>query len=476
LVIMVIFLFLRNLSATLIPSMALPMSIVGTFAIMYLLGYNLDNLSLMALTLSVGFVVDDAIVMLENIVRHMELGESAMQASLRGSREIGFTIVSMTISLAAVFLPVLFMSGILGRLLHEFAVTIGAAILVSGLVSLTLTPMLCSRFLRAPHAQRHGKIYNLIERGFDAMLHGYDRTLKAALRFRFAVMAISFVLIGLTVYLFRVMPTGFLPSEDTDQFQVSVEAVQGISFDEMIRHQKQVVDVVNTIPWLSGYFSTVPRGSLNQGMVFVRLIPRFDCPHKPILGACRPHVEQIMQSIRPKLLQLPGVKTYLVNPPPIRIGGYSTGGQYQLTMQSPDLEELYRYSPILEQKFRAVPGLIDVNTDLQIKNPQITVTVDRDKASSLGLSAQQVESALFGAYGSQQVSTIYTSTNTYQVIMELLPQFQNDPSALSMLYIRSPKTSALVPLSTVATITPTVGPLTVNHLGQLPSVTLSFNL
>jgi HAE1 family hydrophobic/amphiphilic exporter-1 len=476
LVIMVIFLFLRNISATLIPSLALPMSIVGTFALMYLLGYNIDNLSLMALTLSVGFVVDDAIVMLENIVRHMELGESAMDAALRGSREIGFTIVSMTISLAAVFLPVLFLGGILGRLLHEFAVTIGAAILVSGLVSLTLTPMLCSRFLRSPHAQRHGKLYNLTERGFDAMLRGYDRTLKGALRHRFAVMVASFVLIGLTVYLFRVMPTGFLPSEDTDQFQVSVEAVQGISFDEMIRHQKQVVDVVNTIPWLSGFFSSVPRGSLNQGMVFVRLIPRFDCPNKPLLGACRPHVEQIMQSIRPKLAQIPGLKTYLINPPPIRIGGYATGGQYQLTLQSPDMEELYHYAPILEQKIRAVPGLIDVNTDLQIKNPQITVTVDRDKASTLGLSAQQVESALYGAYGSEQVSTIYTSNNTYQVIMELLPEFQKDPGALSMLYIRSPRSGQLVPLSTVATVTPSVGPLTVNHLGQLPSVTLSFNL
>jgi HAE1 family hydrophobic/amphiphilic exporter-1 len=476
LVIMVIFLFLRNLSATVIPSLALPMSIVGTFALMYVLGYNLDNLSLMALTLSVGFVVDDAIVMLENIVRHMEMGESAMHAALKGSKEIGFTIVSMTISLAAVFLPVLFMGGILGRLLHEFAVTIGSAILVSGVVSLTLTPMLCSRFLRAPHAQRHGRLYQLIERGFDGMLHGYDRTLKLALRHRFTVMAFSFVLIGATIYLFKVMPTGFLPSEDTNQFQISVEAVQGISFGEMIRHQKQVVDVVTAIPSLEGYFSSVPRGSLNQGMVFVRLIPRFDCPNKPLLGACRPHVDEIMQSIRPKLAQIPGVKTYLLNPPPIRIGGYATGGQYQLTLQSPDLDELYRYAPVLEQKIRGVAGLTDVNTDLQIKNPQIRVNVDRDKAAALGLTAQQVESALYGAYGSQQVSTIYTSNNTYQVIMELLPEFQNDPTALQMLYVRSPKSGQLVPLSTVATITPSVGPLTVNHLGQLPSVTLSFNL
>src|SRR5438105_6210824 len=273
LVILVIFLFLRNLSATAIPSMALPMSIVGTFAIMYLLGYSLDNLSLMALTLSVGFVVDDAIVMLENIVRHMEMGERPMEAAFRGAKEIGFTIISMTLSLAAVFIPVLFMGGILGRLLHEFAVTITAAILVSGLVSLSLTPMLCSRFLRPAREEHHGRFYNVTERAFDALLHGYDRTLKLALRHRVTVMAISGVLVLATVYLFKVMPTGFLPSEDQDQFQVSVEGVQGISFDEMARHQQQVVDIATKSPYVSGFFSTVPRGSLNQGMVFVRLKP-----------------------------------------------------------------------------------------------------------------------------------------------------------------------------------------------------------
>jgi HAE1 family hydrophobic/amphiphilic exporter-1 len=470
LVVMVIFLFLRNISATVIPSMALPMSIIGTFAVMYLLDYSVDNLSLMALTLSVGFVVDDAIVMLENIVRHMEMGEAPFQAALRGSREIGFTILSMTLSLAAVFIPVLFMGGILGRLLHEFAVVIGVAILVSGFVSLTLTPMLCSRFLRPPHAERHGRLYNWIERGFDAVLHGYDRTLKVALRHRLAVMSVSVLVIIGTVYLFTLMPTGFLPSEDQSQIVISTEAAQGISFVDMVKHQEQLTQILRTDPeikqWVEDYFSSVPRGSMNQGMIFLRL--------KPI--GQRPHVDEVIQRLRPKLSKVPGIAAYLQNPPPIRIGGQISKSQYQVTMQSPDTAELYRLAPIMEQKIREIPGLQDVTSDLQLKNPQVNVEIDRDKAAALNLTANDIASSLALAYGSSQISTIYAPNNAYRVVMELQPQFQQDPNALSLLYVRSSKTGTVVPLPTVAKITPGSGPLTVNHLGQSPSVTLSFNL
>ncbi len=471
LVVMVIFLFLRNLSATVIPSMALPMSIIGTFAVMYLLDYSVDNLSLMALTLSVGFVVDDAIVMLENIVRHMEMGEAPCQAALRGSREIGFTILSMTLSLAAVFIPVLFMGGILGRLLHEFAVTIGVAILVSGVVSLTLTPMLCSRFLRPPQAEHHGRLYNWIERGFDGVLHGYDRTLKLALRHRATVMVISALVLVATVFLFRIMPAGFLPSEDQSQIFISTEAAQGISFEDMVRHQQALVAVLKNDPdaksWVQDYFSSVPRGSMNQGMIFLRL--------KPI--GTRPHVDEVIQRLRPKLAHVPGITAYLQNPPPIRIGGQISKSQYQFTMQSPDTDELYRYAPIMEQKLRGIPGLQDVTTDLQLNNPQVDVNIDRDKAAALGLTANDIESTLALAYGSSQISTIYAPNNAYRVVMELKPEFQRDPNALNLLYVRSlSQPGNVVPLGTVATITPSTGPLTVNHLGQSPSVTLSFNL
>jgi hydrophobic/amphiphilic exporter-1 (mainly G- bacteria), HAE1 family len=470
LVIMVIFLFLRNISATVIPSLALPMSIVGTFAAMYLLGYSVDNLSLMALTLSVGFVVDDAIVMLENIVRHMEMGEPPFQAALRGSREIGFTILSMTLSLAAVFIPVVFMGGILGRLLHEFAVTIGVAILVSGFVSLTLTPMACSRFLRPPHDQRHGAIYNLVEKAFDSTLHLYDRTLKVAMAHRRTVMAISLIILVATVYLGFKMPTGFLPSEDTSQIVCFTEAAQGISFDDMVAHQKALATIVKNDPelkdWIVDYFSTVPRGSANQGMLFFRLI---DDRSK------RPHVDQIIQKLRTKLSVVPGIMVFPQNPPPIRIGGQLTKSQYQLTLQSPDTDELYRYAPVMLERMRKLPGLLDVTSDLQLKNPQVNVKIDRDKASAVGLTPQQIEDSLYSAYGSRQISTIYAPNNAYKVVVEVEPQFQRDPNALGLLYIRS-NSGQLIPLSSVAKIERNVGPLTVNHMGQSPSVTLSFNL
>ena len=469
LVVLVIFLFLRNLSATVIPSLALPMSIVGTFSVMYLLDYSLDNLSLMALILSVGFVVDDAIVVLENIVRHMEMGEKPFQAALKGSREIGFTILSMTLSLAAVFIPVFFMGGILGRLLHEFAVTIAAAILVSGVVSLTLTPMLCSRFLRPPREERHGHLYGLTERFFNGMLRLYDVTLQWVLRRRRATIIVSFLLLILTLALFGVIPKGFLPNEDQGTIFAFTEAAQGISFDAMVRGQKAVMEVVGKNPYLKNFFSSIGASSINvsgnTGRVFIRLIPRSQ----------RPGVEEIIQQLRPQLATIPGIRVFPQVLPPIRIGGMLTKSQYQLTLQSPDIKDLYHYAPLLEDKMRTLPGLQDVTSDLQIKNPQVNVEINRDKASTLGVTAQQIEDALYYAYGSRQISTIYAPNNEYDVIMELDPRYQMDPTALQWLYVRSGK-GQLVPLDALASLTRTLGPLTINHAGQLPAVTISFNL
>jgi hydrophobic/amphiphilic exporter-1 (mainly G- bacteria), HAE1 family len=470
LVVMVIFLFLRNLSATVIPSLALPMSIVGTFAVMALLGYSLDNLSLMALTLSVGFVVDDAIVMLENIVRHMEQGKRPMEAALIGSREIGFTIVSMTISLVAVFLPVLFMGGLLGRLLHEFAVTIAAAILVSGLVSLTLTPMLCSRFLKPQQEQRHGRLYAASERVFERALALYERTLQSVLRHPRLTLAVSVALLVVTGVLFHVMPTGFLPSDDLGQIFAITEAEQGISFESMAEHQQAVARIIGADPNVEAYMSTIgasgPNATANSGRVFARLKPRA----QRSLSA-----DAVIEELRPKLAQVPGIRAFVQNPPPIRIGGSLTKSLYQFTLQGPDTDELYRVAPQLEQRLKALPGLQDVTTDLQIRNPELDVEVDRDRAVALGVTAQQVEDALFTAFGTRQVSTIYAPTDEYRVIMELRPEDQRDSGALSKLYIRS-SNGNLVPLEVTSKMVPGVGVTTVNHVGQLPAVTISFNL
>jgi HAE1 family hydrophobic/amphiphilic exporter-1 len=469
LVVLVIFLFLRNLSATIIPSLALPMSIVGTFSVMYLLGYSLDNLSLMALILAVGFVVDDAIVVLENIVRHMEMGEKPFEAALKGSREIGFTILSMTLSLAAVFIPVFFMGGILGRLLHEFAVTIVAAILVSGLVSLTLTPMLCSRFLKPPKEEHHGRLYMVTERFFDGMLRLYDTTLQWVLRHRRSTMLVSGLLLVITFVLFAMVPKGFLPSEDTGSIFCFTEAAEGISFEAMVREQKALMAIVSQNPYMQSFFSSVgaggPNVAGNTGRLFIRLISRNK----------RPGVDEIIQQLRVQLSTVPGIRAYPQNLPPIRIGGMLTKGLYQLTLQSPDTNELYKYAPLLQEKMRGLPGLVDVNSDLQIKNPQVNVLINRDLAATLGVTAQQIEDALYYAYGSRQISTIYAPNNEYQVIMELEPRYQMDPSALQWLYVRS-SNGQQVPLNVLANLTQTLGPLTINHAGQLPAVTISFNL
>jgi HAE1 family hydrophobic/amphiphilic exporter-1 len=471
LVVLVIFLFLRNLSATVIPSLALPFSIIGTFAGMYLMKFSIDNISLMALTLSVGFVVDDAIVMLENIVRHIEKGEGVMEAALKGSKEIGFTILSMTLSLVAVFIPVLFMGGILGRILHEFAVTISMAILISGFVSLTLTPMLCSRFIR-PHsaAERHGRLYLFMERFFEGMRNAYEHTLKLVLKHRLTTLIITILLTVATGYLFTKIPMGFLPSEDTGSIFAFTEAAQGISFEDMAEHQKKLAEIVATNPNVDSFMSAIGASGIsvanNTGRIFMRLKPRSERK----LSA-----DEIIQELRPKVSKVTGIQMFMQNLPAIRIGGQLTKSQYQFTLQSPDPDELYRRAAELESKLRGLPQLQDVTSDMQIKNPQVTIEINRDKATALGLTAQQIEDALYYAYGSRQVSTIYAPNNQYQVILELEPKYQADPSALSMLYIRSSK-GQLVPLSTVANLTRGVGPLTVNHLGQLPAVTISFNL
>ena len=470
LVVLVIFLFLRTITATAIPSVALPLSIIGTFAAMYLFDFSVDNLSLMALTLSVGFVVDDAIVMLENIIRHVEQGETVWEAALKGSREVGFTIVSMTVSLVAVFIPVLFMGGVVGRLLHEFAVTISMAILISGFVSLSLTPMLCSRYLRPQSSERHGRFYTLMERYFNSMFYGYQKSLEVVLRHRGATMTASIIILVLTVCLFIVIPKGFLPYEDRSMIFGFTEASQGISFDSMVEHQQQLADIVRQEPTVEQFMSSVGAGgpnlSGNTGRIFLMLAPR---------SSRRLSVDEIVQRLRPRLATVPGIRAFLQNLPTVRIGGQLTKSMYQFTLQSPDLEELYRYAQMLESKLQELPILQDVTSDLMIKNPQVNITIDRDKAHSLGVSAQQIEDALYSGLGTRQVSTMYAPNNQYKVIIELEPRYQADPETLSLLYIRSSHGS-LVPLSTVASIDLSTGPQTINHLGQLSAVTLSFNL
>ena len=469
LVILVIFVFLRNLSATVIPSLALPMSLIGTFTVMWAAGYSLDNLSLMALTLSVGFVVDDAIVVLENIVRHMERGEPPFQAALLGSREIGFTIVSMTISLAAVFIPIIFMGGLIGRLFREFSVTIGVAILVSGFVSLTLTPMLASRFLRPPREERHGAAYRASERFFDTLLRAYDVTLTWSLRHRLTTMAVTAVMLVGTVLLFRAVPKGFLPSEDGSRIFGFTEGAQGISFESMVAHQSQLNAVIRQDPDVQAFFSTVGgRGFLapNQGIVFMTLKDRRERDVS---------VDEVITRLRGKLAGVPGIRVFLQNPPPIQLGGRLTRSQYQLTLGGPSTDDLYAAAPKLEARMRQLPGLLDVTSDLQLSNPQVQVEIDRDRAASLGVTVSQIENALYSSYGSRQVSTIYAPNNQYQVILELLPEYQRGPEALPLLYVRS-SSGSLVPLTAVASLDRKPGPLSVNHSGQLPSVTISFNL
>jgi HAE1 family hydrophobic/amphiphilic exporter-1 len=463
LVVLVIFLFLRNLPATIIPSLALPVSIVGTFALMHSLGYSLDNLSLMALTLAVGFVVDDAIVMLENIVRHIERGERPLDAAFRGSKEIAFTIVSMTISLSAVFLPILFMGGLVGRLFHEFAVTIGAAILVSGFVSLTLTPLLCARFLK-PHAgERRGRFYAVTERGFDAVLRFYDRGLTWSLLHPRSVLVFSAVVLLLMIPLWRAVPKGFLPSEDTGRLVINTEPAEGTSWDAMVRAHRNVAQIATSHPAVDQANSTVR--SVSNGFVFLRL-----------KDGDRQHVDEVIQDLRGQLTQVPSLRAFPVNPPPISLAGGGAGrAQYAVTLQDADTAALYRAAPALEARMRELPEFVDVNSDLRLASPRVTVEIDRNRAAALQVSPLAIEDALYTAFGSRRVSSISAPEDQYEVLMELEPGFRVDPASLSLVYVRS-STGTLVPLDALAKLGRAVGPLSVNHAGQLPAVNISFNL
>jgi hydrophobic/amphiphilic exporter-1 (mainly G- bacteria), HAE1 family len=512
LVIMVIYVFLRNVWATVIPSLALPFSIIGTFAVMYMLDYSLDNLSMMALILSVGFVVDDAIVMLENIYRHVEMGEDPLTASLVGSREIGFTIVSMTLSLAAVFIPVLFMGGVLGRLFREFSVTICVAILISGVVSVTLTPMLCSRFLKHKPAEGHGeghgakpkmsKFGEVTEKAFDSLLRGYDRTLKVVLQRRRTTMAAFMIVLLLTAGLFILVPKGFIPDQDTDQIAVTTEAAQGTAYDKLVEYQGKVADVIRANPNVAGLVSTIggsaanTLGGPNLGQIVVHLKPRDERSEL---------ANDIIEKLRPQLDNIAGMQVYLQNPPTVRIGGQVSKSLYQYSMQSPDRQQLYEASRKVRKALEALPGIEDLTSDLEVSSPQVDVQIDRDKAAALGVTASQIENAFYDAYGPRWVSTIYAPVNEYKVLLELAPQFQADPAALSLLYFKAtpnqppvpaPGTATnttagangapgaaaaqsagtVVPLDTLAHTTQVIGPQTVSHKGQLAAVTISFGL
>lgn len=466
LVVAVIFIFLRNLPATIIPSLALPTSIIGTFAAMYLLGFSLNNLTLMALTLSVGFVVDDAVVVLENIVRHMEMGKAPFQAALEATREIGFTVVSMTLSLVAVFLPVLLMQGIVGRLFNEFAITISIAILVSGVVSLTLTAMLSSRWLKPGMGESQHGFLGWLERMWEWLAKIYDDTLKVALNNPAAVMFSLVAAIVATGYLFNVVPKGFMPTDDTGLIQGSTEGAQNISFDSISLHQKEVAKVVKSHPDVEGVMSSVGGNTSNAGRLIISLKPFEERKKK---------ADQIIKDLRPKLAKIAGINTFLQLPPSIRIGGQNTKSLYQLTLMSPDSKVLNLATAALVNKIKELPGLEDVTTDVLVGTPQIDIKVNRDLAATLGITQEQVEQTLASAYGQRQISTIYAPSNQYRVVIGLAPQYQRDPVQLAKLYIRS-SNGKMVPLSAVATLKPGVGPLVVNHLGQFPSATISFNL
>ena len=460
LVILVIFIFLRNVSATIIASLAVPLSLLGTFAVMKVLDFTIDTLSMMAMTLSVGFVVDDAIVMLENIVRHLEMGKPRMQAALDGAREVSFTILSMTISLVAVFIPVLFLEGIIGRLLREFSITIAVAVLISGLISLSLTPMLCSRFLR--HQQTHGRMFNLVERFFTGMNNLYRRTLRTTLRFRFVTLLATLALTVVSGWLFTIMPKSFVPTVDTGMVFGGTEAAQDTSFDEMVRLQTQALQIVQRNPWVRRFGT----GAQNQntGFLFIEFKP----------DKKRPHVTAIVAQLQKEFAQIPGFSVFLQPPPMLSLGQSESRYQYSVALQDAETSVLYQWAPKLEAKLRSMPGIAEVYSDLQLNNPRVNVDIDRDRALALGVTPEQIANTLYDAYGNRRVSTISAPANEYDVIMEVLPAFRQDPAGLSKLYIRS-SNNTLVPLSAVTRERQGVAPLSVNHIGQLPAVNLQFN-
>ncbi|MDF0643214.1 MAG: multidrug efflux RND transporter permease subunit [Nitrospira sp.] len=467
LVILVVFLFLRNIRATLIPCVVVPVSLITTFAVMYLFGYSLDNLSLMALTIATGFVVDDAIVVLENISRYREQGMRPFQAAIRGAREITFTVLSMTLSLVAVFVPILFMGGMMGRLFREFAVTLTVAILVSLVVSLTTTPMMSARILRPEAGASHGRFYRLAERAFDAMRDGYAGSLAWVLRHPRGMLVLTLATMALSVYLYTVVPKGFFPQQDTGRMFGNIQAAQDISFQAMRQKLTEVVDIVKSDPavdTVTGFSGG--GGNTNAGRMFIGLKP---------LHERRIAVDQVIARLRPKLAVVPGAPTVLQAIQDLRIGGRASSAQYQYTLQSVDLAELNTWAPRVEHRLRTLTEIVDVNSDQQDKGLQSLVVFDRGTASRLGLSPQLIDDTLYDAFGQRQVSILYTPLNQYHVVMEVAPQYWQDPSTLHDIHVRSPS-GTQVPLSAVARFEPTNTLLLVNHHGQFPGVTLSFNM
>ena len=472
LVIMVIFLFLRKVSATIIPALAVPVSLIGTCAAMYLFGFSINNMTLLALTLSVGFVVDDAIVMLENIVRHIEGGMRPFEAALKGSREIGFTIVSITFSLIAVFIPVLLMGGMVGRVFREFAVAVSVAIIVSGFVSLTLTPMLCARVLKGHHPgeeEKQNVVLRIFERGFDAVLRAYEASLERVLAYKSIMLGVTLLTVAGTIWLYVIVPKGFFPTEDTGYLNGITDAKTDIAYPAMVEHQRKIADIVKADPAVDYVNSTVgaggPNSLVNSGRMLIALKPR----------AQRDNVQTIVARLRRTTANVPGIQIFFQPVQNINLGGRPSKSQYQYTMQSNDTDTLYRLAPEMRDKMANIAGLLDVTTDLYIKNPQITVEVDREKAAVYGVSIDQVRQELYNAFGSRQVATIYTPANDYQVILESMPEYQTGPNDLDRIYLKTTNGTA-VPLSAVTHFVPTVGPLQVNHQGQQPAVTISFNL
>jgi HAE1 family hydrophobic/amphiphilic exporter-1 len=489
LVVGVIFVFLRRLRATLIPSLALPIAVVGTFSGMAALGYNLDNLSLMALTLSVGFVVDDAIVMLENIYRHIEMGQKPYEAAMKGAGEIGFTILSMTVSLAAVFIPIVFMGGVVGRLLHEFAVTIIVAIMFSGIISITLTPMLCARLLKDDHGEKHNAFYRLSENTFNRIHRSYQRSLAWSLNhkpFILGLFALSILASGL---LFSVMQQDFLPSDDTGRITGQLQAANGTSVEQMKRYAQTVTAIIDTDPNTDGVMAQM-QGSpgtagINAARFQIRLKQRQElacwmtlyigCTNGQRPGMRAASADDVVRELRRMTQRIPGVNTFFSNPPTVNLGARGVRSPYQYTLQAVDFDQLDDYATRLAEELKATPGFVDVNTDLDAIMPSVMLKIDRDRAAASGVTPQQIENALGFAFGGQQISQINTQNNQYQVVMELPPQFQHDPSTFSRLYVTS-NTGQLVPLTAVTKVTTGSVPLTINHSGQLPSVTISFDV
>jgi len=467
LVIMVIFLFLRKASATIIPTLALPVSLIGTFAVMYLLDYSMNNLSMMAIILSVGFVVDDAIVMLENIVRHIENGESPMEAAMKGSREIWFTIVSMTISLAAVFIPILFMGGVLGRLFHEFAVTITAAVLISGFVSISLTPMLASRILRARTNEKPSLFSRIIEWPLVLATHLYETSLRWVVRHHFVMVIVFVAMFASTIWLFERVPKGFIPDVDADQIYVNTEMAQGTSYLAMRGYQEKINQILTTDPDIDSFMSSVGGGmGGGGGRIYVGLKP---------LKERKASATEIANRLRPKLGAVPGVRAVPTLPPALRIGGRGSSSSYQVTLQAADTAQLYREGARFEREVAKLPSVLDINSDITMRSPRVRIEIDRDKAATYNLDVQMIEQAIYNGYGNNFASTIYAPNNQYRVMLEVTPRYQQFSDMIAKLYLKSGD-GRLIPLEAVTKRTEDVGPQTINHSGQLPSVTVSFNL